>query len=82
VVARVQATAEAVGASLGGAHAAPMAGAAMIYFFTAGFMWGYLWCSLRIFREMILLTGQDPASRAKAQEPPAPTTLAAGDGGP
>ena len=82
VISRIQATAEVIGTSIGAAHAAPVGGATMIYFFTAGFMWGYLWCSLRIFREMILLTGQDPASRSKAPEPPAPTTLAAGDAGP
>jgi hypothetical protein len=54
----------------------------MIYFFTAGFMWGYLWCSLRIFHEMILLTAQDPANRARAAEVAASTALAAGDAAP
>jgi hypothetical protein len=82
VVARIQTTAEVIGASIGATHGGPVAGATMIYFFTAGFMWGYLWCSLRIFREMIQMTGQDMASRAKAQDTPPPTTLAAGDGEP
>jgi hypothetical protein len=57
-------------------------GATMIYFFTAGFMWGYLLCSLRIFREMIQMTGQDQASRAKAAGPPPASRLAAGDAAP
>lgn len=55
VLARLQATAQYVGDSIGGGEAGPVSGAAMVYFFTAGFMWGYLWCSVRIFREMIRL---------------------------
>lgn len=82
VIVRIQTTAEVIGASIGAAHAAPVSGATMIYFFTAGFMWGYLWCSLRIFREMIQMTGQDPAVRAKAAEPPPAASLAAGDAAP
>jgi len=82
VVARIQSTAEAIGDSIGAAHAVPVAGATMIYFFTAGFMWGYLWCSLRIFREMIQMTGPDQVSRAKAAEPAAASSLAAGDAAP
>jgi hypothetical protein len=54
----------------------------MIYFFTAGFMWGYLWCSLRIFREMIQMTGQDQVTRTKAPENPTAAGLAAGDAAP
>jgi uncharacterized membrane protein YciS (DUF1049 family) len=33
-------------------------GGIVIYFFFAGFLWGYLWCSIRIFREMVHLTTQ------------------------
>ena len=82
VVTRIQSTAEAIGVSIGAANAAPVAGATMIYFFTAGFMWGYLWCSLRIFREMIQMTGQDQVNRAKAGESPTASGLAAGDAAP
>jgi hypothetical protein len=38
--------------------AAIFAGGILIFFFFAGFMWGYLWCSIRIFREMVRLTAQ------------------------
>jgi hypothetical protein len=31
---------------------ASVSGGVLILFFTAGFIWGYLWCSLRVFREM------------------------------
>jgi hypothetical protein len=55
VVGRLQDTAVFIGDSIGARGAAPVGGAVMIYFFTAGFMWGYLWCSVRIFREMIRL---------------------------
>ena len=34
------------------------AGGILVFFFFAGFMWGYLWCSIRIFREMVRLTAQ------------------------
>ena len=33
-------------------------GALMVFLFFAGFMWGYLWCSIRIFREMAHLTSK------------------------
>jgi hypothetical protein len=36
--------------------AAVFAGGILVFFFFAGFMWGYLWCSIRIFREMVRLT--------------------------
>ncbi|MBW8811883.1 MAG: hypothetical protein JF588_00535 [Caulobacterales bacterium] len=55
VLRRLQDTAVFIGESVGSRGAAPVGGAVMIYFFTAGFMWGYLWCSVRIFREMIRL---------------------------
>jgi hypothetical protein len=29
-----------------------MGGGVLVFFFAAGFIWGYLWCSLRVFREM------------------------------
>jgi hypothetical protein len=29
-----------------------MAGGVLVFYFVTGFTWGYLWCSLRIFREM------------------------------
>lgn len=36
--------------------ASVFAGGIMVMFFFAAFMWGYLWCSIRIFREMVRLT--------------------------
>jgi len=33
-------------------------GGIMVFFFFSGFLWGYLWCSIRIFREMVRLTTQ------------------------
>ena len=27
-------------------------GAVIVYYFASGFIWGYLWCSLRVFRAM------------------------------
>jgi hypothetical protein len=32
------------------------AGATILFFFFSGFIWGYLWCSIRIFRELAKLT--------------------------
>lgn len=39
-------------------EAAPFCGGIVLFFFFAGFMWGYLWCSIRIFREMVRLTAR------------------------
>ncbi|MGR4863538.1 hypothetical protein [Caulobacter sp. LARHSG274] len=50
---------QAVGDQVGKPGAVVAAGAAIIFFSAAGFMWGYLWCSLRVFREMAALTRQD-----------------------
>lgn len=42
-----------IGGELGSGRAATSAsGAVLLFFFFVGFMWGYLWCSLRIFTEM------------------------------
>jgi hypothetical protein len=49
----------AVGAQLATPGAAPVSGAVMITYFAGGFMWGYLWCSLRVFREMSALISRE-----------------------
>jgi hypothetical protein len=41
-----------ISAQINAPGAASMAGGIVIFDTCAGFMWGYLWCSLRIFREM------------------------------
>lgn len=43
-----------IGAALGlpNRDGAIAAGAVLVYFFGTGFMWGYLWCSLRVFKEV------------------------------
>jgi hypothetical protein len=38
--------------------AAVFAGGILTFFFFAGFLWGYLWCSIRVFREMVDLTAR------------------------
>jgi hypothetical protein len=46
----------AIGRSLGAAGSpidgAAVSGGVLVSYFAAGFIWGYLWCSLRVFREM------------------------------
>lgn len=57
----VNALALSIGKELGTNGAASIAGAVMVLYFAGGFMWGYLWCSLRIFREMSALTHREQA---------------------
>ena len=51
----------AIGNSLGTKGASFASGAVIVIYFAAGFMWGYLWCSLRIFKEMSALTDREEA---------------------
>ena len=50
-----------VGAGLGtnANEGTAMSGAVMVFYFAAGFLWGYLWCSLRVFREMQALVERE-----------------------
>lgn len=59
----------AIGDQLGTKGAAAASGAVLVVNFSAGFMWGYLWCSLRIFREMSALSDreQEVTKRESAQ---------------
>ena len=57
----VNALALSIGRELGARDAASIAGAVMVLYFAGGFMWGYLWCSLRIFKEMSALTNREQA---------------------
>jgi len=45
-----------VGIALGNKQAGIFCGGIVVFFFFSGFLWGYLWCSIRIFREMERLT--------------------------
>ena len=51
----------ALGAQVGTGGAAAVSGAIMITYFAGGFMWGYLWCSLRVFKEMAALINREQA---------------------
>ncbi len=51
----------AIGSELGISGGAPASGAVMVLYFAGGFMWGYLWCSLRVFREMSALITREQA---------------------
>jgi len=46
----------AIGRGLGGSEDnlvyATVSGGVIVFFFCAGFLWGYLWCSLRVYLEM------------------------------
>lgn len=57
----VNALALAIGAEMGVRAGAAVSGAVMVLFFAGGFMWGYLWCSLRVFREMAALVEREQA---------------------
>ncbi len=46
----------AIGVALGTRGGAVVSGGVMVLYFFGGFMWGYLWCSLRVFKEMAALT--------------------------
>jgi hypothetical protein len=51
-----------IGAAIDRPGSAVVAGGVLVLNACAGFMWGYLWCSLRIFREMAsALKGKDPS---------------------
>ena len=56
-----------VGKSLGTAKfpidGAVVGGGVLILYFVAGFIWGYLWCSLRVFREMQSLVERERSVR-------------------
>lgn len=58
-----------IGTAVGTQGAATVAGAVLIFYFATGFMWGYLWCSLRIFREMADLMGSQLQAFRKAGGP-------------
>jgi len=58
---RINRLALVIGAELDTAGGAAVSGAVMVLFFAGGFMWGYLWCSLRVFREMAALVEREQA---------------------
>ena len=51
----------AIGVALGTRGGAVVSGGIMVLYFFGGFMWGYLWCSLRVFKEMSALTDREQA---------------------
>jgi hypothetical protein len=42
-----------IGGQIGQPSAAVFVGGLILFLFFAGLLWGYLWCSIRIFREML-----------------------------
>lgn len=52
---------ERIGAQLGTVAGSTVSAGVILFFFFTGFMWGYLWCSLRIFGEMASLGEQYPS---------------------
>ena len=70
--------AASIGGQLKTQGATAVSGGVMILYFAGGFMWGYLWCSLRIFREMSALTDREIAvtHREAALARPAPGAVA------
>jgi hypothetical protein len=57
----VRGLAVAIGADLGVPGGSTASGAVLISFFAGGFLWGYLWCSLHVFREMSALVSREKA---------------------
>jgi hypothetical protein len=57
----------AIGQAIGTRGAAVIGGGVMVLYFCGGFMWGYLWCSLRIFQEMSALTNREQAVTQREQ---------------
>jgi hypothetical protein len=57
--------AASIGAGLGAPGSSTAAAAVMTLYFAGGFMWGYLWCSLRIFEEMSALVDRENALTRK-----------------
>lgn len=59
---------QSIGSSLGNKQApidgAAASGGVLVFFFSAGFIWGYLWCSLRVFREMQSLVQRERRVRS------------------
>ncbi len=49
--------------------AAIFCGGMIIFFFFSGFLWGYLWSSIRIFRELITLTTQLQHTETSSKPP-------------
>lgn len=43
---------------------AAISGGVLVFYFAAGFIWGYLWCSLRVFREMQSLVQRERRVRS------------------
>jgi hypothetical protein len=64
LVDRIGWLAERIGSELQTPAAASVSGAVMVFYFATGFIWGYLWCSLRIFKEMTNLVGREKTVRA------------------
>jgi len=54
-----------VGSQIHAPAATTAVGAAILLNFSGGFIWGYLWCSLRIFVEMCDLTNREEQVRQR-----------------
>jgi hypothetical protein len=53
---------------------AAISGGVLVFYFAAGFIWGYLWCSLRVFREMQSLVQRERRVRSSEAAAPLPAT--------
>jgi len=55
----IYALSKTISEGTGGAVPTGVCGGLLVYFACAGFLWGYLWCSLRIFKEVSALTSRE-----------------------
>lgn len=60
-----------IGRSMDARAGAAASGGVLVFNFVAGFIWGYLWCSLRVFREMQSLVRRERRVRGSEGSPSA-----------
>ena len=65
IVADINDLAIAIGLALATPGGAVVSGGVMVLYFFGGFIWGYLWCSLRVFKKMSALTDREQAISAR-----------------
>ena len=53
-----------IGSGFSKESGAAVSGGVIVLYFSAGFIWGYLWCSLRVFREMQALVQRERLVRS------------------
>ena len=70
-----------VGAEMKRPEASLFCGGITLFFFFSGFLWGYLWCSIRVFRELVLLTRPLQGRGKGGMETVVPQTTVQNDNG-